>query len=165
MPKRRELRNLIADLRLATVGSGELNARIICAVLAPEGAYVRQSRINGAWCVYSGSDPRSGRPRVWSPPVSIQAPSGSIDDAVRLVREALPDHRVHLNISMGGRREVGASLSTDPDSASAHLMPPQHAGLDLSYRMEGGLRTAATAPIAIVLALLEALITQLRDQD
>ena len=88
-----------------------------------------------------------------------------IDDAVRLVREALPEHQVHLNISMSGRREAGASLSTDPDSASAHLMPPRHAGLDLTYRMEGGLRTAATAPIAIVLALLEALITQLRDQD
>jgi len=29
--------------------------------------------------------------------------------------------------------------------------------------MEGRLRTAATAPIAIVLAVLEALITQLRE--
>lgn len=43
--------------------SKQLAAEIRCAVFAPPGAYVKQSPINGEWCVYEmGSN---GRERSW----------------------------------------------------------------------------------------------------
>ena len=158
MPKAEQRHDLIRCLREATGGSGELNARILCATIAPDGAQVRQSRINGAWCVYFGSDARSGRPRIWLPSVPIPTPSGSIDDAIVLVGEALPGCQVHVSISTGTRLRANASLAVTTAAASAHLTRPEEDEAGLRYVSRTSLHTAASAPLAIMLALLEGVI-------
>ena len=158
MPKSEQRQDLIRCLREATGGYGELNARILCATIAPDGAQVRQSRINGAWCVYFGSDARSGRPRMWLPSVPIPTPSGSIDDAIALVGEALPDCQVHVSISTGGRLRANASLAVTTAAACAHLTRPEEDEAGLGYISHTSLHTAASAPLAIMLAHIEGLI-------
>jgi hypothetical protein len=157
MAKGEQRQDLIRCLREATGGSGELNARILCATIAPDGAQVRQSRISGAWCVYFGSDARSRRPRMWLPSVPIPTPSGSIDDAIVLVGEALPGCQVHVSISTGSRLRANASLAVTTAAACAHLTRPEEDEAGLGYVIHTSLQTAASAPLAIMLALLEAL--------
>ena len=84
------LEELAARCEAAMGADRELDARIRAALYAPEGATIERSPINGAWCVYSGTD-RSGRPRLFYPSghVSNEHWSGayttSIDAALTLV--------------------------------------------------------------------------------
>lgn len=56
---------LIERVERASGASAELDCAIRLAVYAPEGATMEQSRINGAWCIYSGIGFRSGKPALW----------------------------------------------------------------------------------------------------
>lgn len=90
----------IPDLSTAEAGSDELSARIMCALAVPEGCYVEQSRLNGAWCIYEKAD-RSGRQRLWERRdwyrVGGWPVSTSIDAAVALVERVLPGARWELS--------------------------------------------------------------------
>ena len=79
-------RALIQRLQDASEGSRELDALIRCAVYAPSSAYVEQSPINGAWCVFEGVD-RSGRARLWEGPGRNLEFTRSIDAEMTLVPE------------------------------------------------------------------------------
>lgn len=68
----------------------EVDALVRCAVFAPAAAYVEQSPINGAWCVYEVG--YNGKPRIWEPRnLSHDARTGSftasLDAALTLVPE------------------------------------------------------------------------------
>ena len=81
---------LIARLEKAPKGSDEMDAHIL-AYFVGDGALVAQSRFNGAWCVYKGTN-RAGEPRLWEPDyrdkVRTKLPwSQSLDAALTLVPE------------------------------------------------------------------------------
>lgn len=86
--------DLRARIQSAEVGSAELDAEIIRAVLAPEGSTIMQSPINFAFCIYHGLD-HAGRPRIWDKPFPYRranfGPSQSVDAALALVAEKLPE--------------------------------------------------------------------------
>lgn len=88
--------DIIERLEKATRPSEELDANIRCALLAPDGAYVRQSEINGRWCIYFGE--RGGRPNLFEPDRLRHVPhdlwrgayTASLDAAIALVEAKLP---------------------------------------------------------------------------
>ncbi len=66
----------------------ELDAAIRCAVFAPAGAFVEQSPINGAWCVYEigyGGKKRSWEGRGLSQLQRLGEVTASLDAAMTLV--------------------------------------------------------------------------------
>jgi hypothetical protein len=89
--KHTDLAALLARVEAAEKPSEELDALILCAVAAPAGAFVEQSRINGAWCVYTAPDrlwERSSRGGWWRRdgwPLTA-----SLDAALALVERVLP---------------------------------------------------------------------------
>lgn len=92
--------DLLAALERAEIGSDELSARVICAVAAPPGSFVKQSPLNGAWCIYDGVDTR-GRDRSWEKR-GWHRPDGwpvttSLDAIVSLIEREMPgwDWSVH----------------------------------------------------------------------
>ena len=64
------------------------DALIRCALFGPGEAYVKQSPINGAWCIYHGVD-RSGAPKLWEGKAPRGKFTGSIDAALSLVPEGM----------------------------------------------------------------------------
>lgn len=69
----------------------QVDAMIRCAVFAPAGAYVEQSRFNGAWCIYHGAN-RNGEPLLWerrglTPEQRLGEFTASLDSAMTLVPE------------------------------------------------------------------------------
>lgn len=83
------MKDLITRLEKATGPDRELDALIWCAVFAPKTAYVKQSPINGAWCIYNGESYRNpGQPALWEDNNSrVQPVTSSIDAAMTLVPE------------------------------------------------------------------------------
>ena len=55
-----QLQSLLERLEKAEGPDREIDALIRCILLAPSGAYVEQSPRNGEWCVYEGTDSKSG---------------------------------------------------------------------------------------------------------
>lgn len=88
---REALLALSALVEMTTGPDPELVAQIRCAAFAPHGAFVKQSPINGAWCVYEA--PRAdGRERSWEYRGLTQEQRlgdflGSVDAALSLVPE------------------------------------------------------------------------------
>lgn len=70
----------------------EVDALIRCALWAPEDAIVEQSPINGAWCVYHGTD-RAGNPRLFDLPKKFDCQTwrgeytASLDAAMSLIAD------------------------------------------------------------------------------
>jgi len=84
------LEELALACERATGPDRELDVRIRCAIFAPAGAYVEQSQINGAWCVYEIGF--SGKPRSWesrglSQEQRLGSFTASLDAAMTLVPE------------------------------------------------------------------------------
>ncbi len=85
-----DLQRLVERIEGASEASGELDALIRCAVFAKPGSFVRQSPINGAWCVYEIG--YGGNGRLWEPHGLTQQQrlgsfTTSIDAAMTLVPE------------------------------------------------------------------------------
>jgi hypothetical protein len=86
----KELLGLAARCEAATGPDAELDARIRCALWVP-GGHVEQSAINGAWCVYRGTEARSGRPSLVDRAQGVShetwrgAYTASLDSAMTLV--------------------------------------------------------------------------------
>ena len=81
----------------------EIDAAIIAALIAPAGAFARQSPFNGAWCIYTGEKDRSGRDRLWegSRPWDNEQTrnvTASLDVAVALVERICPAKRLEIGI-------------------------------------------------------------------
>jgi len=55
-----DLEGLLARVEAATGADEELDALIMCALVANPGAYVERSNINGKWCIYYAPN------RIWS---------------------------------------------------------------------------------------------------
>ena len=92
---REKLTELLAKVEGAAEGSEELDARILCVLLAPETAYVEQSPINGAWCIYvPPAFVRHPWPRLWETPREFRqdhaSVTQSIDAALLLLDQKLP---------------------------------------------------------------------------
>ncbi len=90
---------LIAHVREAEAGSRELDALVICALLAPKGSKVEQSQINGAWCIYEprvyGKEPFGlwewrGLPRDFVSMLRERGPTTDLSTAVALLERVLP---------------------------------------------------------------------------
>lgn len=84
------MNDLIERIEAASGPDRELDELIRCEVFAPWGAYVKQSPINGSWCIYHvGYD---GKERLWgprniTPEQRFGRFSSSIDAALTLVPE------------------------------------------------------------------------------
>ncbi len=65
MSRRDELLALADRVEALNGPCAETDALIRCALYARRGAYVGQSPINGAWCVYDGTTDPSGRARLF----------------------------------------------------------------------------------------------------
>lgn len=94
----------------------ETVAQIRCAVFAPSGAYVQQSSINGAWCIYDGQS-RDGRPRTWeatklSHTQRLGDFTASLDAAMTLVPEGWRWWKAGDGRT-GGSRMVVVDTATD----------------------------------------------------
>ena len=78
---------LASRVEAATGADRELGARVIAAALAPANAFVEQSKINGAWCIYTAD--ADGKNRSWQPPRGVRGddrcPTASLDAAMSLV--------------------------------------------------------------------------------
>lgn len=92
--------DLIARVEGATGADDELDARILCALAAPEGAIVEKSAINGEWCIYHAPD-APGRRRLWEKRDWWRADgwpiTASIDAAYALVGGVRPDAYIELS--------------------------------------------------------------------
>lgn len=86
------MRDLIERVEKLTGPDREVDERIICAVAAPAGAYVEQSRINGNWCIYVPN--HRGEPKLWKAEGWWRAGgwpvTGSLDAAIALKERLLP---------------------------------------------------------------------------
>lgn len=128
-----ECGDLIERLKAATVGGDELSARVMCALLAPSGAYVERSPYNGAWCIYHGVDGRSNQPRLWDKGSGKQhRPDGwpvttSVDAALAMVERVLPGWIWSAGNQEGGawavvhRRESPVRSASDADAPTPAL--------------------------------------------
>ena len=87
MTDRATLLALAERVEAATGADRELGARVIAASLAPANAFVEQSKINGAWCIYTAD--ADGKNRSWQPPRGVRGydrcPTESLDAAMSLV--------------------------------------------------------------------------------
>jgi hypothetical protein len=112
----------------------ETNALIRCALFAPGTAYVMQSPINGAWCIFDG-ETKAGRPRSWEPMgVShLQRTgdfTGSVDAAMSLIPEGW----------------MTAKAEQDHDGAEWHwTLQPLFAGHQSVWGQSSSASTALTA--------------------
>ena len=85
--------HLIERLEAAEKGSERFDVEILCAVLAPPGSYIEQSKLNGRWCIYE--QPKHAKsPRIWQPPRAYRdehaGPTQSLDAITALIEEKLP---------------------------------------------------------------------------
>jgi hypothetical protein len=114
--------DLIARLEAATGPDRELDARIWCAVFAPEGAYVERSRFNGEWCIYHGKSVRSGEPRLWEAKNSRVRPvTESLDAALTLV--PVGGWRWHVDYRPGAQCWHGLSSPFNDECDSLGATP------------------------------------------
>lgn len=109
-----ELAGLIARLEKATRPDEELDARIWCAVFAPPEAYVEQSKFNGTWCIYCGTNSRNQQPRLYEGSKSLPV-TGSVDAALRLVPPGWFVSNLAQWRSGQPMRTWAATLKLDPD--------------------------------------------------
>jgi hypothetical protein len=82
-----DLDALIERVRGLEGPSREVDALVLCALLAPVGSFVEQSKINGAWCVYERSN------RLWEKcPQELRGVSltASLDAVIALIERELP---------------------------------------------------------------------------
>lgn len=90
--------DLLARVEAAEGPDRELDALIMCELVAGRGAYVEQSKINMAWCIYYAPN------RIWS----MSSREGtwreggwpltaSLDAALALCERVLPGHRIELS--------------------------------------------------------------------
>lgn len=92
------LTDLIEALEKATGPREELDTRIRYALFAPQDAYVQQSEINGAWCIFRGE--WNGRPRIYERSREIPHSlwigeyTRSVDAAIALAERVLPGWRI-----------------------------------------------------------------------
>jgi hypothetical protein len=87
-----ELVGLATRCEQATGPDRELDALIRCAVFAPQGAFVRRSPVNGAWCTYEigyGGKERLWEPRGLSQEARVGAFTASLDAAMALAVEGI----------------------------------------------------------------------------
>ena len=87
MTTRTTLLALASRVEAATAADREMGTRVIAAALAPANAFVEQSKINGAWCIYTAD--ADGKNRSWQPPRGVRGvdrcPTASLDAAMSLV--------------------------------------------------------------------------------
>lgn len=120
---------------LAKGPSEELDAHILCALAAPEGSVVEQSRFNGAWCIYTARG-RLWEKRGWHRPEGW-ALTASLDAAVALVERVKPGWAVQMTRQGDGE-------------GAARLWPQNYTG-------EQYCATCATPALALIAALLRSL--------
>lgn len=124
--------DIIERLEKATGPSEELSAHIKCALLAPEGSYVEQSKFNGAWCVheigYGGKSRLFEYPRVPSE-IRLGKLTASLDASIALVELMLPgcEYTLRKHVSEGFNASVnfvgtnGVWIFSASDSNSMNL--------------------------------------------
>lgn len=137
------LPDLLARVKASERPSEELDALILCALAAPPGAFVAQSKINGAWCTYTASNrlwEKSSRPGGWYRRDGW-ALTASLDAALALVERVLPGWLVSVN-DLPPLNPAG--------SAVACLRADAKADDVLGY--------GNTRPLALLTAMLKALI-------
>lgn len=80
--------SLIEKLEGLSKGRDELSAHVIKTLLAPDDAWVEQSKFNGAWCIYE----RREKPRLWgeSNPLRSAPVTTSLDAALALAERRCP---------------------------------------------------------------------------
>jgi hypothetical protein len=107
----------------ATGPDRDLDALIRCAVFAPQGAFVRRSPINGAWCIYEisyGGKERSWEPRGLSREARVGAFTASLDAAMTLVPEGFDwligrtNDGLTIHAEVGGRGDEFMRFGNTP---------------------------------------------------
>lgn len=147
-----DLTSLLERVEKATGPDRELDALVVATLLAPPGAHVKQSLINGNWCIYDDTD-RRGRERQWEGGPKHRRlgwcghweVTASIDAALALVREKLPGCQWTLETDACWLRVLSAE---DVDEYQA------------GFNCRGGEATA----LSICAALIRALIAQSKEQ-
>lgn len=84
--------NLLSRLQGLTSPDREVDALVLCALLAPAGSKVEKSKFNDAWCIY---EPRRWGPKpfaLWEKPNPWRTTqlTASLDAAVALCERVLP---------------------------------------------------------------------------
>lgn len=124
---------LLASVEAATGPEQELDALIMCALVAGPGAYVEQSKFNGKWCIYTAPNcswqgsVMDGMWRDGGWPLTA-----SLDAALALCERVLPGWLIRLEIH----------------TSHARIQSPDY------VHDFGGL--GATTPLALLAALLKA---------
>ena len=90
----RDLTLLIERVRSGSGADERLDAEIMCAIAAPDGSFVEQSRFNFAWCIYEKPG-RLWNKRDWHRPDGWPLTS-SLDAVVALVEKKLPGKAVAI---------------------------------------------------------------------
>lgn len=126
----------------ATGPDRELDALIRCAVFAPAGAFVKQSPINGEWCVYEVG--YNGKERSWEPRgLTYEQRTGSFTASLDAAVTLVPEGKYWIVVNAGGVN------SPDPIPGRATADVADRDRLD-----EGCVVEAATPALALCAAAL-----------
>ena len=142
------LSSLIERVEAASGPDDKLHAEILCALLAPEGSMVEQSRFNGRWCVYEPAT-RGNEPfRIWQTPnpwrQDGQDVTESLDAVIALCERVLPadHHSIYGELVVpSGVCEMSITLK---EGGKAWATSPEYSGV------------GRTPALALLLALLRA---------
>jgi hypothetical protein len=163
------LKGLLERVTIAKQSNLELDALILCALLAPETAYVEQSRLNGAWCIYvPNSYQPTASPRLWQNPMPWRwdhaTITGSVDAALALVARVLPGWWVTSGLrSLSGHASIGPDYNGPEAERLRAEFPPErfdHGGFDADLKPGDGLHRQCLAILACLLSAKLALLTQ-----
>lgn len=144
-PNPEEVSALLVRVKGADKPSPELDARILCVLAAPGGCYVEQSKINGAWCIFTprlhNGDPTLWERHGWYRPDGWPV-TASLDAAIALAE----------------RKRPGCGWEIDrifhDQSCSAHVFAPTAPRPDLIGHWHA---IGPTPALALITALLESL--------
>lgn len=115
-----KLEALIERVRAATGPDRELDALIFCALLAPKGSKVDQSKFNGAWIVYEPASYGKEPFRIWEIPspwrrwsIDGMPLTASVDAALALAERVLLGWQVAMGTC--GEDDTPWACITEPD--------------------------------------------------
>ena len=130
-------RDLLTALQSADIGTPELSARVVCALLAPEGATIEMPK-HRDWYIYKREDAAGNRWAFYIPP-EVRDCTKSLDAAVALIERVLGPSGLYRVEKLG------------PNAAAIHGKP-YWATAGLASEQEDAF--ANTAPLALISALI-----------
>lgn len=145
------LRDLLESVVAAKGPIPELDALILCALLAPSGSKVEKGRFNDAWCVHEPVRYGKYPFRLWEKPRQFGEITASIDATVALLNSVLPGW-----VWKAGTCSVSDDAWVAPDRNGPDACLLQDRQFDEGFDVDR--RPSGNVPLALIEAMLLAKI-------